>query len=55
MRLIEFITSYIDNLVGNYLDFKNNIQEYYYNKDVINFYENGIGYYGERGGGDNGL
>lgn len=37
MKLIKFITNYINNLVGNYLDMKNNIQEYYYNKEVIKF------------------
>ena len=45
MKIIKFIINYFNKLIDSYLDIKNNIQEYYYNKDVIDFYENGIGYY----------
>lgn len=55
MKLIKFITNYINNLIDMYLEIKNNIQEHYYNKEVIDFYENGIGYYGGKGGEKNGI
>lgn len=45
MKIIKFIINYFNKLIDSYLDIKNNIQEYYYAKDVIDFYENGIGYY----------
>lgn len=44
--ITEIITRY-NNVVGMYYDMKDNIAEAKYNKIVTDFYENGIGYYGD--------